>query len=116
MRFEFHLGQDAPPIFRRQPENTRFRHGLLACSTQTFVVPVVPAGVPAGTASSPLSNRLLAMTLSGVQVSAGDTLTIMATGMAAGGTGFLSFDANGAPAGSQGFSGPRSGAPFPTIV
>ena len=88
---------------------------IAACGVQSTQT-VLPAGVPVGTASSPLSNRLLAMNLTGLQVAAGDTLTITATGMASGGTGFLAFDANGAPGGSQSYSGPVSGGAFPTIV
>jgi hypothetical protein len=77
----------------------------------------VPAGVPATTPNDPLPDaRAAAITLSGVTVAQGDVVTITATGTASGGPGFTSFDANGAPAGSQDFSGPVSGGDFPTIT
>jgi hypothetical protein len=77
----------------------------------------VPAGVPATTPNDPLPDaRAAAITLSGVTVAPGDIVTITATGTASGGPGFGSFDANGAPAGSQDYSGPVSGGDFPTIT
>lgn len=76
-----------------------------------------PASVPPGTSSTPLPEaRAAAIGESGILVNAGDVLTIQVSGTARGGNGFGYFDANGAPAGSQGVSGPRSGGEFPQIV
>jgi hypothetical protein len=84
-----------------------------AAATEIFV----SAGVPAATPNDPLPDaRAAAITLSGVNVIQGDVITITATGTASGGPGFGSFDANGAPAGSQYYSGPVSGGDFPNIA
>lgn len=56
------------------------------------------------------------MTFTGIQVTLGASLIFTVTGTASGGPGFQVFDANGAPAGSQFFSGAVSGQDFPMIV
>lgn len=76
-----------------------------------------PAAVPADALSTPLPTaRSQAISESAIFVSTGDVLTIAVTGTASGGPGFGFFDANGAPAGSQGTSGPVDDGIFPNIV
>lgn len=77
-----------------------------------------PAGVAPEASSYPLPDaRAQAISESGKVVSAGDVLRISVSGTATGGPGFGAFDANGAPAGSQGVSGTGfTGPEFPNVV
>lgn len=79
-----------------------------------------PASIPDSASSGPLPDaRAAAISESGIMVEPGDVLTISVTGTARGGPepGFLYFDANGAPAGSQGTSGDGyDDGEFPNIV
>jgi hypothetical protein len=77
----------------------------------------VPSAVPPGTQDTPLPDaRAAAITTSAIYVSPGDVVQIVTTGTVNGGPGFRFFDANGAPSGSQSYSGPASGGGFATIV
>ena len=71
----------------------------------------VPAAIPAGTPNDLLPDtRTAAMTFTGFQVTAGELISLTATGTASGGSGFPLLTADGIP------SSPVTGQPFPTIV
>lgn len=93
---------------------------LLPVAAEAETTLFFPAGVPVGTSSDPLPvSRAQAISESGIIVAPGDVLTISVSGTARGGpaaSGFGFFDADGAPAGSQGTSGPYSGPEFPNVV
>ena len=88
-----------------------------AAATEPPTVLEVHSNIPGGVDGFAPGARALAVTYTQISVRAGDQVTFSATGSVRGGQlgSFRDFGPDGAPAGSQDFSGPVSGGAFPAI-